>query len=244
MSKIRIKSDVQLDSLLSSIAEEAVTASIHWRLCKDLRASVPAFLPEFNESRAFWSLTLNAHRDVVLFRLGRLYDQHEGGLSLKSLLETIQSNRHLFDEPNFRERMKDNAFVESLAQTARKPDEQILEVDIKSVTEGLDPDVDRLVFLRNKVLAHVDPRVALGRISDPRTDFGTELIEKLLERATTIVNRYNQLFKASIDSTTIVGHDDFFHVLRHIRAGREAYEREIDSQFADIRSTEARPEVF
>ena len=43
------------------------------------------------------------------------YDKDSRSLSLLSLLDTIAINVHYFDEAEFRERLKDNPFVDSLA---------------------------------------------------------------------------------------------------------------------------------
>ena len=102
MPQIRIATEAEFATLLSSLAEDTVTASIHWRLCKDLWASVNEFVRELNQSPAFWSLTMNAHWEVALFRLGRLFDQQKGALSLPSLVDTIAANLHLFGIERFR----------------------------------------------------------------------------------------------------------------------------------------------
>jgi hypothetical protein len=111
MRPIRVETEAQFDTLLASLSEDTVTASIHWTLCKDLWASVNEFVRELNQSPAFWSLTMNAHREVALFRLGRLFDQQRSALSLRSLVDTIAANLHLFDVERFRERLKENPFV-------------------------------------------------------------------------------------------------------------------------------------
>src|SRR2546425_8931023 len=121
MPLIKVATESQFETLLSSLAEDTVTASIHWKLCKDLFGCVNEFVRELNQSPAFWSLTVNAHREVALFRLGRLFDQQTGALSLRSLVDTIAANLRLFDVDRFRERLKDNPFVHSLADGARRP---------------------------------------------------------------------------------------------------------------------------
>jgi hypothetical protein len=62
-------------------------------------------------------MTLSAHMDATLLQLCKAYDLYDGKptLNLRNFLETIQANLYLFDEPNFRERLKENAFVDSLA---------------------------------------------------------------------------------------------------------------------------------
>jgi hypothetical protein len=51
------------------------------------------------------------------------------------LVSLIKANLHLFDEPNFRERLKDSAFVDSLAADVRRPDSSQLEKDLESVSK-------------------------------------------------------------------------------------------------------------
>jgi hypothetical protein len=232
MARIPVESEAAFATLLTSITEDTVTATVHWRLCKDLWASVPEFVMELNQSPAFWSLTFNAHREVALFRLGRLYDQQSGALSLPSLVDTIVANQHLFDDVHFRERLKNNPFVESLAQSARRPDESMLAQDAASVSECSDRLVKRLLAVRNRVLAHRDPRVALGRVSDPSSGTGDADIDTLLDRAATIVNRYGIMFRAGSHLMSIIGQEDFKQVLKHVRRSIEVYEKQIADEIA------------
>src|SRR5258708_21556406 len=164
MARIPVECEAVFSTLLTSIIEDTVTASVHWRLHKDLQAAVPEFAKELNQSPAFWSLTLNAHREVALFRLSRLYDKQAGALSLPSLLDIINANLQHFDEGSFRERLKDNPFVASLAQGARRPDAATLKRDAESVAERSCGLVERLLVMRDRVLAHTDPRVVIGAV--------------------------------------------------------------------------------
>jgi len=239
MARIPVESEAAFSTLLTSITEDTVTASIHWRLCKDLWAAVPEFVRELNQSPAFWSLTFNAHREVAMFRLGRLYDQQAGALSLPSLVDTIAANVQRFDEGPFRERLKDNPFVESLAQDARRPDEATLRQDAASVSEKSDPLVKRLLAIRNRVLAHRDPRVVLGAVSDPIGAMDGKDIDALLARAATIVNRYGIMFRAGTSLMSIVGQDDFRRVLEHVRRDVAACEKQIADEIARLEAQNA-----
>lgn len=233
MTRIPVESDAEFTLLLTSLTEDAVTASIHWRLYKDIRAAVPEFVRELNQSPAFWSLTLNAHRDVTLFRLGRLYDQQSAALSLRSLLDTIAANLHLFDQAPFKERLKENPFVQSLAEGARRPDDATLAQDVLAVSEK-DQLVARLLALRNRVLAHRDPRVVLGTAADPVGVLDDKDIDALVARAGTTVNRYSILFRAASSFMKIVGEDDFRDVLERVRRDILACEKEIADEIARL----------
>ncbi len=236
MSTIPITSANELETLLDSLSEDTVTASIHWRLCKDLWASVNECVRELNQSPAFWSLTMNAHREVVLFRLGRLYDQQNRALSLPSLVATISANAHFFDVEHFRERLKDNPFVASLAESARTPDTQTLSTDARVVSDS-DPLVKKLASLRNRVIAHRDPTVVLGASQSPPGDLSQTEIDTLLERAATTVNRYSSLFKANTHAMTILGHDDFRRVLKHVKDGLDARAAAIAAEIERAKQT-------
>lgn len=90
--------------------------------------------------------TRNAYIDAIFLRLCKAYDLSEGNsnLSLRNFLETIQGNLHFFDEPNFRERLQGNAFVDSLAAEPRKPELAELQKDLESVSKD-NPLVKKLM---------------------------------------------------------------------------------------------------
>ena len=236
MSAIKIKTEAQFATLLTSLAEDVVTASIHWKLCKDLWASVNEFVRELNQSPAFWSLTMNAHREVALFRLGRLFDQQKGALSLTTLVDTIAANLALFDLDRLKERLKDNPFVQSLAEGARRPNTDTLAQDAQCVSES-DPLVARLTAIRNRVLAHRDPRVVLGTVTDPAGALEASDIDALLQRAATVVNRYSSLFRTGTHMMSMLGQDDFRRVLEHLRSDADTIEARIQDEI--IRATSA-----
>jgi hypothetical protein len=236
MPKIRIETEAQFDALLASLSEDTATASIHWRLCKDLWASVNEFIRELNQSPAFWSLSMNAHREVVLFRLSRLYDQQNRALSLPSLVATVSANVHLFEVERFKERLKENPFVLSLAEGARMPDSETLTSDAREVSES-DPLVKRLIALRNRVLAHRDPSAVLGSQDDLPGELSEAEIDTLVERAAATVNRYSSLFKANTHLMKMLGQDDFRRVLRHVKDGLDARAAAFAAEVARARET-------
>jgi hypothetical protein len=164
-----------------------------------------------------------------------------GALSLKTLIALVAANVTLFEEPHFRERLKENPFVDSLAESARTPDASVLEADSKTVDEKCDVLVERLVNLRSQILAHSDQRVVLGRIRHPGADLTNIEIDSLLARAVSILNRYSSLFKASTDVQTLVGQDDFERILESVRMNVEAHERAIQQELIEIQSQLQRP---
>ena len=157
--QIQIRDSSEFHSLLLALVDELVDAHIHFRLFKSLNADIPEYVRVFNQSCAFWQLTLRAHLDAVFLRLCKAYDQYGGGnpsLNLRNLLDTVAANLYLFDEPNFRERLRDNPFVDSLAATSRRPDLAQLQQDLLSVSSS-DPLVNKLTIWRNNFYAHRSP---------------------------------------------------------------------------------------
>jgi AbiU2 len=164
--EINVRDGSQFHSLLVALIDELIDAREHFRLQRALNSTITEYQAEYNQSAAFWSLTLSAHMDAALIRLCRAYDLYEGkpSLNLRNLLDTIKVNLHFFDEPNFRKRLKGNAFVDSLASHPRRPDPAQLEQDLRSVSVA-DPLVKKLIVLRNNFLAHRSRSSAIEAVS-------------------------------------------------------------------------------
>lgn len=228
---IRIESAADLQALLSTMANELVDANVYLKLHQDLGTSAKDHGREFNQARAFWGLTMQANMDAAVFRACKIYDQHRGALGLKSLLETIKANVHVFSEPNFRQRLAGNPFVDSLAAENRVPDRVELDKDIVYVSEGSNPMVRNLVGLRNKLYAHRASREVLNATDLSATYPLTSAdVHDLLHCGMEIVNRYSQLFSAQAYSAQMIGHDDYKTVLGALRADLERRDAEIGRQ--------------
>lgn len=232
--QISIKSAGEFESLLNALASEIVDAQIYFKLHTDLMAAVPDYAEVFNESNTFWWLTVHALLDAALFRLCRIYDQQSKSLNLRNLLDTIQANLIIFDIQNFRQRLKDNPFVESLSQAARKPSTATLNQDIQYASRT-NPLVKKLVIWRNNIFAH---RSAVNVVNQKNIADDYPLSKKdvaeLLNGAISILNRYSSLFRASSYSPQIVGHDDYLYVLKTIENRIRQHKEEIASEIARL----------
>lgn len=215
--EIKIESADQFDSLINALSGDIVDAEIFFKLHSDLLNSIPDYKEVFNEANTFWSITVRALLDATLLRLCRIYDKHPKSLKVRNLLDTINSHLDIFDIENFKSRLQDNPFVESLAQTARKPDVNTLNRDIASVAAS-DTLVNKLIIWRNNIIVH---KYALNILKkrDITKDYPItrDDISKLLNIATSILNRYCGLFRASTYSTQIVGHDDYLYILKAMK---------------------------
>jgi hypothetical protein len=230
--KIDIKDSAEFKRLLSALVDELIDAHDHFKLHQDLDAAIPDYQVEFNQSAAFWTLTLSAHMDATLLRLCKVYDLYKDqpSLNLRNFLETIQANLHLFDEPNFRERLKDNPFVDSLATQPRKPDSTQLQKDLESVSKT-NPFVNKLTIWRHNYFAHRSRTSAL----DPKAFTNQNQIlfseiEALIANGLRIVNHYSNLFNATVHTSYPA--KDYKCVLDAVRRDLKARELRIQDGFA------------
>jgi hypothetical protein len=211
-----IKDAAEFEKLLKAVADDTFLAVDYNNLSKALTEAEQEYWQEFAQTPTFWNLTRSAYDDVVLSLLARLYDTEHKALSLRTWLEVISAHAYLFDERNFRQRLKDNPFVKSLAQDARKPDPVQLDFDKKAVAQS-DSIVSKLVFFRHKYLAHRDLSTVLSRTVPSQGQLTWADVDALIERATTIVNRYSYLFRAAVFSAKVSRHDDYKFILRAMR---------------------------
>lgn len=230
--KIDVKDSAEFKRLLEALVDELIDAHDHFRLHQDLDAAIPDYQAEFNQSAGFWTFTLSAHMDATLLRLCKAYDLYEGkpSLNLRNFLETIEANLHFFEEPSFRERLKNNAFVASLAADTRKPDTAQLHTDLKSVSTA-DPLVKKLTIWRNNYIAHRSRSSAL----DPKGFTKQNLIlfseiEALIDNGLRIVNHYSSLFSAAVHTSLPI--KDYKYLLDAVRRDLEAREARIQEEFA------------
>ena len=233
--KIKIQTSNELNTLLDALAREIVDAQIYHRLFCDLINSISEYEYEFQQSNTFWHLTFDSLKDARLTRLCRVFDQESNSLNLVNLLETIKANLHLFESHHFSERLRDNAFVDSLAESNRMPDEHQLDEDIKFASLA-NPVVKKLMVWRNNIVAHRGAKFSLGKkqvfkdssISQPE-------LEGLLNQSFEILNRYSNLYRASTWSRQIIGHDDYQSLLRFLRLGLQKFAEDIEKERAGIR---------
>lgn len=202
-----------------ALTGEVFSANDYYRLYMDLGEAQKTYSIEFQQSPTFWSLTARAHMEALITRLCRVYDKrkNEDTLTLSNFLKIIQTNMHVFEIDNFRDRMKDNAFVESLSKQIKKPDLSIIEQDLASVNKD-NPELVNLLKWRDKYFSHLGIEPVQGDINLIK-DFPLHwaTLKILLDRAMSIINKYSYMFNASTTSAVIIGHDDFIQILKAIR---------------------------
>ncbi len=214
-------------ALRGAKAKDIVDANIYYRLFSGLINSTSEYSDEINQSNTFWWLSLQAIKEAYLIRLCRIFEQNSNSLNLVNLLDTIQANRRFFEEPHFRERLKDNVFIESLVENATIPSIEELQSDIEFASDR-NPVVLKLTKWRMNVYAHTGAKIALGKSDSLKESSITEEeFDQLLNQCFSISNKYMNLYKATAWSRQIVGHDDYLSLFKFLRLGLEKHEEDI-----------------
>jgi len=202
---------------LKALADDIVDAHIYYDLREGLIEAMKRYPLIAQQSNIFWTFPLQAHVNTSVFALFRGYDQDTRALHLRSWLKTIQENLHLSDETSFRERLKDNPYVASLAQDLQKPDTKELVDDIAACSSS-DPIVKKLAICRNNRIVHRNAKALVAsKISNELCALTFDDLRILLERAKTVLNRYSYLFSANVYSTKAVGRDDYNHIFKCVQ---------------------------
>jgi hypothetical protein len=235
----KIRTHDQLHKVFNAMAAELVEANCHFTLLVDLTKMHKRYWREFSQSPAFWHLTRRAHQDAVVLRLCKAYSQDLDSVNLRTFLKTIEANRQFFDADHFRERLRTNPHVESLAADPRHPTPARLRRDLNTVLQESQPRVRNLMMWRHKYYAHRDPSkiindVVLGR--DYPLTFTD--IRWLLRNALRIVNHYSGLYLAMVNARTLVGQDDYRNVLTSVRDSLRAQDARLAQEIRAIRRQE------
>lgn len=218
---IPFRDEAEFKRLLEGLANDIVDAHIHYRLYKDLKSALIEFPLVVAQSNTFWTTTLKSHLSTSLYMLTKAYDQQNKALHLYSFLQTIKTNSTLFTEANFRERKKNNPYLDSLASEIRIPDLASLEKDI-SLCSSDDPLVKTLTVHRGNSIAHRNAKNTASGISISETHpLSWEDFELLLARAIEVINKYSNLFEASTYSTKAIGANDFRYIFECVSSAVE-----------------------
>jgi hypothetical protein len=232
--------DIQFGALVRALAQDIVDAHIHWDQHNALQAQLEKWPQVQAEAWPFWGYTLSAHRRTTLAALARVFDQQENSLHLYAWLITIRDHLHLFGKHPVHQRPSDDPFAPMLTQGEAVPDPQQLECDI-ALCATTDSDVQALVRYRNNLLAHRGRKLSLQGDAAQLPTLLYEQIDRLLDRARTLLNRYNYMFDASVFSMTPLGHDAVETVFECVQ--RDLDHRE-EQETARIAAAQARIEEF
>ncbi len=215
--KIPNYSEEEFKQLLKALVKDLLNAGHYNRLHNNLSNAISQYEREMNRSPYFWRLTLDAHIQASLLHLCRAYDREKNShsLSLAKLLKIIKENTYLFDIKNFKERLKNNPYVDDLAKTPRQPTEEQIKQDLDYVSDRTNPIVKKLIKLRGNYLAHKGLKKVLADRNDSDALTCGEF-EELINKGLEIFNRYLYLFESATQYPQPMEEDDYQYVLKSL----------------------------
>ena len=252
MKAITISDADDFSALVSGLAADVIDAHIYWGMAKTLREQLTQWPEVGSEAQTFWYYTQTAHRRTALASLARAYDTERSALHLCTWLVTIRQNPHLFTAEALKARRPTDPFVKWVLVSTEPPNAGQLDADISACSTS-DPDVSALLRLRHNFIGHRSAELTkqAARVHAAPTPRGLasvvpqlydDQIERLLERAVTILNRYSLLFSASGYGTKPVGHDDVERIFRGVQRDLNRMKADIEAQAALIAPSVSPPQ--
>jgi hypothetical protein len=236
--KNRSVTEDQFSALFMALARDVVDAHIFWGQAKALRAQMERWPEVHTEGSAFWHYSLEAHQRTAISCLCRVFDQEPSALHLRSLLRLTRDHPQYFGKEASVQRQVDDPFAQWLPDGAVAPEPAQVAADI-ALCERTDADVSALALFRDNVIAHRSAKLSMGEEPSANT-LEHEVVERLLDRARTLLNRYSYMRDASHFSMTPLGHDAvetiFQCVQGHLDHLREQWEAQASA--AEARALE------
>lgn len=203
MAKKRANTKREFSEWRKAISHELRSASWHYCLYRGLWREISKDPAPFNRARAFWALTLEAHLESARMSLARLYDQQTKSIALLNWLRSIEAVPDLLD---LSEQAMRRNFVRERFETEK------LARDIEAV-RSTDPIVNKLVTIRGNAIAHrSEASISLSDFLRDNPIKFTEY-EKLIDRGSTLLDRYSVLFDGKAYALDTGEEDDYKMVL-------------------------------
>jgi len=223
----------ELSKQIKVLQNQLFNAKAHFEIYMGVGKAWGKHILEIQDSPIFWQFTMKAHIDSAFLYLCRAYDTDDRAIHLSGFLDAVANNPGLFCEAVFRERYKNRAGVDGLAQWPRT-------LNLKRLSENRNfcnpknPLIKKLLRWRNNVVAHRNYEEAMG-VAEPLhkrhpLPFGD--METLIDKGLSILNEYSSLLDATEYSNQFLSHQraDYLYIfnsLRFARIGREWNRRRI-----------------
>lgn len=198
----------EFDRLTDRLVEELRSAIMHFDLFKALNSERLNHGRIMNQSKHFWSLTINAHLESTRSIIGRVYDQNQNNLGIKSWLIIFKEH---FLRPEFFEPHELDKFNRRPLQKGE------IDTDIESVTTK-----DKLVSTfyikhRHTEIAHISLKNSKNGVSffseHPLT---IEEHQVLIDRAASLINKYTAHYSGIGYAMTTIENADYRHLFQRL----------------------------
>lgn len=175
-------------------------ANAHFHIGSGLLKSWGRFRGSISRASTFWDFTLQAHLNITLVHLCRLYvesstsGKNKGAFTIQKFLDTVEKHWASFTEEDFKKRYAGHPRLNELVAARWKPTRAQFEED-RNFCDVRQAPVSNLCKWRNEIVAHANRRW----IGDERSEFveGNPIpaLDRLIERGLEMVGRYNSAFQ-------------------------------------------------
>ena len=220
-SKIQ-NDDSNFETANDLLMDDIVAANVYNKLVNDLLQDLQINKCVYTESQTFWTLTIKSLKDSRMIRLCRIFDNEKNSISFPNMLDAIKEHKHFYSSENFRNRLKDNPFLDSLIKEKRSLNLENINSEIEEIKSN--DTVRKITLYRNNFLAHRSLKAGLNNyvilIDNP---IDAEEIDSILDFCTQTINKYLTLFKAVSWATKIIGHEDYAALIKFANIGSQKY---------------------
>lgn len=198
----------EFDRLTDRLVEELRSAFMHFDLFKALNYERLNHGRIMNQSKHFWSLTINAHLESTRSIIGRIYDQDQKNLGIQSWLMILKEH---FLRPEFFEPHELDNFNRRPLQKGE------IDTDIESVTTK-----DQLVKTfyikhRHTEIAHISLKNTQNGVSFfDEYPLTIEEHQVLIDRAESLINKYSAHYSGIIYAMTTIENTDYHKLLKKL----------------------------
>ena len=217
----------KLSKAIEILMHDIVYASIYNKLINELIECHKENTEVFNQSNTFWYLVFESIKESRMIRLCRICDTEIKSISIGNLLQAIKGCKCVFSKEEFRNRLKNNPFVESLSKYNREVNIEELDDEIKSFNDN--QTVMKIRKWRNNYIAHKGITEGLKDfriLSENELTF--EDISSFINYSHKLINKYLNNLSAIAWSDKIVGDDDFKNLIKFASIGLEKYKMDIE----------------
>ncbi len=191
-------------------------ANAHYHIGIGLNKNWSRFGKAIHRARTFWEFTREAHLNGAFVHLCRVFVEKGKAVTLKTFLQTVDTNWELFQERGFRSRYADRPRLDEWVAQRWNPDRDQFAKDQEFCKGSSCQEDKRLVSLltkwRHKIVMHIDPECAGSRRAGFVKDWPLPDLKELIDGGIDIVNRYNSAFQFVAGSAPLQL-DDYLRVL-------------------------------
>lgn len=201
-----------IDQLLRNLTDEVLFGKAYLGIGKGLARADPIVL---STSPTFFGLTLEACLHMSQIFAAKLYDKTSGAVTVKSLLDAVQSEAGMFKHGSPQE-------VSASVKDAEGRINAIVPI-LKSVQDR-----------RNKALAHLDPRTVTNPEElDANAKLTLANLEKIFAETGTILNTFSRLWLDTTSVMELIDDEDYTSALDLIADAKHAQADRYESEFKE-----------